>query len=137
MLQKFPGLHNSDYRRLQIHFPVLLHRVVSGLNLLGSLLLHGPGNPELGPLVGVLQIERDDGLWAQAVRVDVEQFGVHQRLNISEMLAKIKYGKSQFVQFLTLETVRLRAWWSPAAPCRTASRTYRRGGGRTSAWWSC
>ena len=89
VLEKFPGLHNSDYRRLQIHFPVLLHRVVSGLNLLGSLLLNGPGNPELGPLVGVLEIEGDDGLLAQAVRVDVEQFGVHQRLNISEISTRI------------------------------------------------
>ena len=85
MLQKFPGLHNSDYRGLQIHFPVLLHRVVSGLDLLRSLLLHGARNPELGPLVGVFEIEGDDRLGAQTVRVDVEQFGVHQRLNVSEM----------------------------------------------------
>ena len=132
VLEKFPGLHNSDYRRLQIHFTVLLHRVVGSLDLLRRLLLNGPGNPELGPLVGVLEIEGDDGLLVQTVRVDVEQFGVHQRLNISRILTRVNYGKSQFTQLFTLETVRLTAWWSPAAPRRTASRTCRRGAGRTS-----
>ena len=84
MLEKFPGLHNSDYGRLEIHFPVLLHGVVSGLNLLRGLLLNRPGDPELCPLVGVLQIKGDDRLQAQTVRVDIEQFGVNQGLNISE-----------------------------------------------------
>ena len=94
MLEKFPGLHNSDYGRLEIHFPVLLHGVVSGLNLLRGLLLNRPGDPELCPLVGVPQVEGDDGLQTETVRVDVEQFGVHQRLNISEMLATINEGET-------------------------------------------
>ena len=97
VLQKFPRLHNSDYRRLEVHFPVLLHGMMSGLNLLRGFLLNGPGNPELCPLVGVLQIKGDDRLQAQTVRVDVEQFGVHQRLNISEMLTEINDGNLFFI----------------------------------------
>ena len=57
MLEKLPGFHNSDYRCLEIHFPVLLYGVVSCLNLLRSLLLDCARYSELCPLVAVLEIE--------------------------------------------------------------------------------
>ena len=57
---------------------------MGGLYLLGSLLLNSPRNPELCSLVAVLEIEKDNGLRAESVRVDIEQFGVNQGLNISE-----------------------------------------------------
>ena len=55
---------------------------MGGLDLLRRLLLHGARDPELGPLVAVLQVEGDDGLGGQRLRVDVQQLGVHQGLHI-------------------------------------------------------
>ena len=84
MLEELPGLHYPDDGGLKVHLPVLFDRVVSGLDLLRGLLLHGAGNPELGPLVCVLQVDGDGRVRAEALIVDVEQLGVQQGLNIPE-----------------------------------------------------
>ena len=84
MLEELPGLHNPDDGGLEVHLPVLLDRVVGGLNLLRGLLLHCAGDPELGPLVGVLQVDGDGRVLAEVLIVDVEQLGIQQGLDIPE-----------------------------------------------------
>ena len=84
MLEELPGLHNPNDGGLKVHLPVLLDRVVSGLNLLRRLFLHSAGDPELGPLVAVLQVDGDGRVRGEALRADVEQLGVQQGLNIPE-----------------------------------------------------
>ena len=58
--------------------------MMSGLNLLRSLLLHGPSYPELGPLVAVFHVEADHRVRAQALSGDVQQLGIKQGLYIPE-----------------------------------------------------
>ena len=82
MLEELPGLHDPDDGGLDVHLTVLLYCVVGRLDLLWCLLLHGTSDPELGPLVAVLKVDRDGRVWGEALCVDVEQLGVQQGLDI-------------------------------------------------------
>ena len=55
---------------------------MGGLHLLGCLLLYGAGDAELGPLVGVLEVEGDEAARLQRLRADQQQLGVQQGLHI-------------------------------------------------------
>ena len=52
--------------------------MVSGLYLLRRLLLHGAGNPELGPLVVVFEVKGDGAVGGQGLCVGVQQLGIQQ-----------------------------------------------------------
>ena len=59
--------------------------LVRVLDLLRRLLLHGVGDPELGPLVRVFQVERDDRGAAQRRRRVLQ----HQKLRVEQGLDEL------------------------------------------------
>ena len=73
MLQDLPALHDSDDGGLEVHLPVFVDRVVGLLHLLRRLALDGAGDPELGALVAVAQVQGDDRLSAQLLKTKVSQ----------------------------------------------------------------
>ena len=50
--------------------------MVSGLDFLRGLFLHSAGDPKLGSLVAVLQVDGDGRVQREALRIDVEQLGI-------------------------------------------------------------
>lgn len=68
MLEHFPTLHDSDNGRLEEHLPVLVHGLVSLLHLGRSVALDVVGDPELGSLVHVLQVQADHGVGFEFLR---------------------------------------------------------------------
>ena len=86
VLEDLSGLHDPDNPCLDEELPLLLDVVVSLLDLLRRLLQHGPGrrDPELGPLVAVLEVDRDGRFLRQALCVDDEKLGVQQGLDKPE-----------------------------------------------------
>ena len=86
VLEDLSGLHDPDNPCLDEELPLLLDVVVSLLDLLRRLLQHGPGrrDPELGPLVAVLEVDRDGRVWRETLCVDDEKLGFQQGLDKPE-----------------------------------------------------
>ena len=109
---------------------------MSGLDLLRGLFLHSAGDPKLGSLVAVLQVDGDGRVQREALRIYVEQLGIKQRLNIPGKVIQSQASQIPCL-IITSGTVHRIVLLFPEAPDRRGCRICRIAEGQTSALLSC